>query len=125
MRLMIAHYHKQRVAFVSLFDGSDHESQETSNLEKVISRKTNRLAPNDANTGIKRSTVGSGVIGKLDFEKLTQQLFVKFETVSNDNDILEFSHDGAEFVFKEETSGQCQVIYKLSAKAFPIEEIAE
>jgi len=64
------------------------------------------------------------MIGKLDFEKLTQQLFVKFNTASNDNDFLEFSYDGAEFVFKEETSGQCQVIYKLSSKAFPVEGTA-
>lgn len=71
-----------------------------------------------------RISFARNMIGKLDFEKLTQQLFVKFDTASNDNDFLEFSYDGAEFVFKEETSGQCQVIYKLSSKAFPVEEAA-
>lgn len=64
------------------------------------------------------------IIGKLDFEKLTQQLFVKFDTTTSDNDFLEISYDGAEFIFKEDTSGQCQVIYKLSSKAFPVEEAA-
>ncbi len=71
-----------------------------------------------------RISFAKNIIGKLDFEKLTQQLFVKFETASNDNNLLEFSYDGAEFVFKEETTGQCQVIYKLSSKAFPVEEAA-
>ncbi|MCH7947105.1 MAG: hypothetical protein IIC66_04830 [candidate division Zixibacteria bacterium] len=71
-----------------------------------------------------RISFSRNMIGKLDFEKLTQQLFVKFDTVTSDNDFLEFSYDGAEFVYKEEVSGQCQVIYKLSSKAFPVEEAA-
>ncbi|MCH9025063.1 MAG: hypothetical protein IH931_06985 [candidate division Zixibacteria bacterium] len=71
-----------------------------------------------------RISFARNMIGKLDFEKLTQQLFVKFDTAVSDNDFLEFSYDGAEFIFKEETSGQCQVIYKLSSKAFPVEETA-
>ena len=71
-----------------------------------------------------RISFARNIIGKLDFEKLTQQLFVKFVTAVNDNDFLEFSYDGAEFVFKEDSSGQCQVIYKLSSKAFPVEETA-
>ena len=71
-----------------------------------------------------RISFARNIIGKLDFEKLTQQLFVKFDTARSDNDFLEFSYDGAEFAFKEEASGQCQVIYKLSSKAFPIEEAA-
>ncbi len=69
-----------------------------------------------------RISFARNIIGKLDFEKLTQQLFVKFETVSNDNDFLTISHNGAEFIFTEDTSGQCQLIYKLSSKAFPIEK---
>lgn len=71
-----------------------------------------------------RISFARNIIGKLDFEKLTQQLFVKFDTTRSDNDFLEFSYDGAEFAFKEEASGQCQVIYKLSSKAFPVEEAA-
>ncbi len=69
-----------------------------------------------------RISFDRNIIGKLDFEKLTQQLFVKFVTASGDNEFLEFSYDGAEFVYKEEKSGQCQLIYKLSSKAFPVEE---
>ena len=71
-----------------------------------------------------RISFARNMIGKLDFEKLTQKLFVKFDTATSDNDFLEFSYDGAEFAFKEDTSGQCQVIYKLSSKAFPVEEAA-
>jgi len=71
-----------------------------------------------------RISFARNMIGKLDLEKLTQQLFVKFDTAASDDDFLEFSYDGAEFIFKEDTSGQCQVIYKLSSKAFPVEEAA-
>ena len=71
-----------------------------------------------------RISFARNIIGKLDFEKLTQQLFIKFDTARTDNDFLEFSYDVAEFAFKEEASGQCQVIYKLSSKAFPVEEAA-
>jgi hypothetical protein len=69
-----------------------------------------------------RISFSKNIIGKLELEKLTQKLFVKFDTVYNENGSIELSFGDAEFVFKEEKSGQSQIIYTLASKAMPIEE---